>query len=215
MQFISEHVDELEERLQVLIARNEDLAALLKKANINVPPCKVGPLMKEATVEKQADSSPEVASKKTVSKKKSVGTETKLEESPSVSKSVIESNITTSEVVSSSCLKVSTCQAEVPISSDVTTGSSAVVTTSLGAANIPSTCLVMANNQIVGTLQQANTGRNVNQRRIHGLIIYSYFSECYVCPTTNSHNDHRSADIEQRKSVAHADGTTGVLPVDR
>ncbi|XP_065087173.1 mucin-4-like [Ochlerotatus camptorhynchus] len=169
---LKKHVDELEERLQVLIARNEDLAALLKKSNINVPPCKLAsPISgKDSPVGKQDASplDPAKSSKKPPSKQKKASdkedsdrkageasgktdTNSVIENISSVS-SDISTAVSTSEIVSKS---VAEAVAVVTVSNVTATALPVAVTTSVSG-----TCLVMANNQIVGTLKQSN-GVNV------------------------------------------------------
>lgn len=154
---LKRHVDELEERLQVLIARNEDLAALLKKANINVPPCKLGPVLsgKDSPVEKQEASKTDASKqdKKHSSKSKSDAetkvlcdrTETSSIEPVPVSTSVIKTNGDIIAATKTDTIAVSVANSVVPAKIPV-----------VASTSVPSSCLVVANNHIVGTLNQSN-----------------------------------------------------------
>ncbi|XP_019544286.3 uncharacterized protein LOC109414898 [Aedes albopictus] len=158
---LKKHVDELEERLQLLIARNEDLATLLKKANINVPPCKVGPIAsgKDSPVEKQ-DAPKEDSTKLDKTSKKDAETQvsndtfsTGPNELVSISTSVIKPNDSCSNAVSS----ITGPDSRVVTVTNSTAASTIPV---MAGTSVPSTCLVVANNHIVGTLNQSN-GVNV------------------------------------------------------
>ncbi|XP_058832227.1 mucin-5AC-like [Topomyia yanbarensis] len=177
---LKKHVDELEERLQALIARNEDLAALLKKANINVPPCKHGSTGgKDNSEDKPGDATENVKTvgkpNKKASPKKKIK-EKEIEQLPELTvpstNSVIEHQATSSaeECALPTAVVVASCS---PETGSVSAASCAVgtritdcnkestaATMVTRSISIPSTCFVMANNQIVGTLKQTS-GVNV------------------------------------------------------
>ncbi|XP_058461008.1 mucin-5AC-like [Malaya genurostris] len=177
--FLKKHVDELEERLQALIARNEDLAALLKKANITVPPCKHGSTgIKDGSQDTSIDV-PEIAkksskpNKKTSPKKKDKEKKIDQQSEPIVPpiNSVIEQQATISDGTSASTTDAVTSGSPETSDSSVTSSvldtrkhdsnnEAKIATTVTMSTCIPSTCFVMANNQIVGTLKQTN-GVNV------------------------------------------------------
>ncbi|XP_062562335.1 mucin-5AC-like isoform X2 [Armigeres subalbatus] len=156
---LKKHVDELEERLQVLIARNEDLAALLKKANINVPPCKLGPISgKDSPVEKlipaavQSTKLDEKLPSKSLIDVDAVDPGAKTESTSIQTVSVSSSVITTT--ASSNVVPITGITSNVaPAVTNAATVASVPVIVS---SSVPSACLVVANNHIVGTLNQAN-----------------------------------------------------------
>uniref|UniRef100_A0A8D8KCC5 (northern house mosquito) hypothetical protein n=1 Tax=Culex pipiens TaxID=7175 RepID=A0A8D8KCC5_CULPI len=158
-ELLKKHVDELEERLQTLIARNEDLAALLKKANITVPPCKVEAIAKRDSTEDQQTKPSDEVSKKTESKDQDVVQDKVVAECPVTSSA--PANVTNSSKTLE-CRSIEIQPVEPAVVTTVINDTAVVAesTPAMSTVNIPSTCLVMANNQIVGTLQQTN-GVNV------------------------------------------------------
>ncbi|XP_055529595.1 mucin-5AC-like [Wyeomyia smithii] len=168
---LKKHVDELEERLQALIARNEDLAALLKKANINVPPCKHGSGGEKEKPEEKLPDSPEVTKSSSKSNKKSSPKKRSKDVEASNEPSVKPSNPATTNVANATT-ETSLVKSNIPnviesVSKTIfepsrtnENGGAAVAVVSTMCSTLPSTCFVMANNQIVGTLKQA-TGVNV------------------------------------------------------
>ncbi|XP_053684941.1 serine-rich adhesin for platelets-like [Sabethes cyaneus] len=169
---LKKHVDELEERLQALIARNEDLAALLKKANINVPPCKHGSGVEKERPEEKPAEPQEVGknaskpNKKTSPRKRnkepepSTQTEANGEPALGSSNSIVTSSAAVNSLTNACVVMTEANAATLKPAVTTTDGSSAASVIPKMHSTLPSTCFVMANNQIVGTLKQA-TGVNV------------------------------------------------------
>lgn len=156
-ELLKKHVEELEERLLALIARNEDLATLLKKANINVPPCKLESIAKKDSPEepKIKHPHPDVVSKNTVSKNQEIEQDKnvpRLDVTSSAPVNITNPNKPTENSIPEILPTEPTVATAVSDGSPVDKAS----TTAVSTANITSTCLVMANSQLVGTLQRAN-----------------------------------------------------------
>lgn len=125
-----------------------------------MPPCKVEAIAKRDSPEDQQTKPSDEVSKKTVSKDQDVVQDKVVAECPVTSSA--PADITNSSKPLESRTKE--IQPEEPVSTAVISDSAVIAesTPAMSTVNIPSTCLVMANNQIVGTLQQTNGGRKQN-----------------------------------------------------